>query len=229
MRVFHFISIALLAGAFCFPASASTALSLQPGIGTRGEQHSVPAVLQSDQNVVAVQFEVGYQSGSLKGGGTALATGQTNHLASASIVGGAKTRVVLYSPANAKLQNGLLADLLFQVVSNAPPGTTALNLSNAIFSDANGNRITGASLGSSTFSIFLNSTAAFDSIVMSNSGVVEFHVKNAGTLTLLIEASADLMTWTQVGEATAVNGQITFQDPSAAQFRHRFYRLIEKP
>src|SRR5688500_15555548 len=91
------ILVATLAVCSCSAAWGATVLSLGSGGGKAGGQGKVSTSLQTDQIIVAAQYEVLYQGGSLLGALATIAPGQSNHLATASSLSGGKSRVVLYS------------------------------------------------------------------------------------------------------------------------------------
>jgi hypothetical protein len=54
---------------------------------------------------------------------------------------------------------------------------------------------------------------------------VGFRITGLEGRTYIIQASTNLVHWEKLSTNTAVRGFINFTDPSASNFRQRFYRL----
>ncbi len=80
-------------------------------------------------------------------------------------------------------------------------------------------------------------SALFDAIIggqiggffRSADGTVNFRITGLEGRNYTIQASTDLVNWTDTGKATVADGTIQFTDPNAAGFRQRFYRLKSAP
>jgi hypothetical protein len=189
-----------------------------------GSTISVPASLSSDTNIVAAQYDVLFNSTALNSSDSTPGNVQPNHSVSSSLVSPTARRVVLYSSANAALTNGVLANLIFSVATNAPLGVTSLTLTNVIFSNAQGNRVQPVTLVPGLITIS-PAPGIFDSVVLSTNGVVQFQITGTPNISYIIQASANLQQWTDASTNIAIGGIINFVDPQANQFRYRFYRV----
>ncbi|SRR5712692_10961812 len=80
-------------------------------------------------------------------------------------------------------------------------------------------------------------SALFDAIIggqigsffRSADGTVAFQITGLEGRNYTVQASTDLVNWTDIGAATTTAGTIQFTDPNAASFRQRFYRLKSAP
>jgi len=64
-----------------------------------------------------------------------------------------------------------------------------------------------------------------ETLDVSSGGQLTIQVGGTDSTAIDVFASTDLRSWTRLGTATPVGGQITLQDPTAAGRQQRFYRL----
>lgn len=223
-------AVALLATSLTLGLTkGDSTLSLGHTNGLTGTAIALPIQLQSDAKIVSVQYDVLFNGASL---GPALATSGnavSDHLINFSAPGPGRQRVVVYSPTNAQLTNGILANLVLSIATNAPVGVTTITLTNAILANAQGLRVQPVSLLPGSLTISLALTARLGSIVLSTNGQAHFQITGAEGREYIVQASTNLVNWISLDPATVSNGVINFVDSSARSFAYRFYRALVKP
>jgi Cohesin domain len=192
--------------------------------GVPGASVSVATMIASDTNVVAVQYDIVFNPATLISTDATAGGAQPNHQVASALVNQSTRRMVLYSPANAALTNGVLANLVFTIASNAPPGVSSLLITNAIFANAQGNQVQPGGLASG-FVLSLAAPARFGSIFLSTNGAVQFQVFGSISQAYVIQASTNLLQWINVSTNTSLNGEIDFTDNNGGRFGYRFYRV----
>ena len=215
--------VVVLVAGFCSSFGAPQ-LSVGNTNGVPGASVSVASTIATDVNVVAVQYDIVFNPATLSSTDATAGSNQPNHLVASALLNPSTRRVVLYSAADAALTNGVLANLVFSIVSNAPPGVSSVLVTNAILADAQGNRVQPGGLASG-FVLSLAAPARFGSILLSTNGAVQFQVFGSSSQAYVIQASTNLQQWIDVSTNTSVAGEIDFTDTSSGRFRNQFYRV----
>src|SRR5262249_29913827 len=190
-----------------------------------GSSVSVANSLSSNTNIVAVQYDVLFNASLLSSDSVVAGNVLNGHVLASSLLNPQTRRVVLYSMSNAQLTNGILANLVFSIATNAPVGSSSLILTNAIFANARGDRVAPVSLLPGSVTISLTTPARFGTILLSTNGTVQFDIIGTPNLTYIIQASTNLTQWLDVSTNVATGGTINFTDYNAIQFPYRFYRV----
>jgi hypothetical protein len=204
-------------------------LSIGSNTGSPGSTVSVPSSLSSDTNVVAVQYDVLFNSTNLNSDAPVAGNAQAGSVIASSLLNPGTRRVVLYSPANAALTNGILANLLFSIATNAPAGVSSLTLTNVIFANAQAGRVQSPTLVPGIVTVSLTAPARFGTILLSTNGAVQFNVLGADNLAYVIQTSTNLMQWVDLSTNVVTGGAINFTDTNVSHFRYRFYRVRTGP
>ncbi len=204
-------------------------LSIGSTTGNPGSTVSVPSSLSSDTNVVAVQYDVLFNSTNLNSDAPVAGTAQAGSVIASSLLNPGTRRVVLYSPTNAALTNGILANLVFSIATNAPAGVTSLTLTNVIFANAQAARVQSPTLVPGFVTVSLTAPARFGTILLSTNGAVQFNVLGIDTVTYVIQTSTNLMQWVDLSTNVVSGGAINFTDTNVSHFRYRFYRVRTGP
>jgi hypothetical protein len=207
-----------------FSSYCAPQVSIGSNSGVPGASVSLPSSLSSDTNIVAVQYDIIFNPATLSSTGADTGGAQPNHVVATALLNQATRRVVLYSPSNVSLTNGLLANLVFSIATNAPPGVSSVLITNAIFANAQAAQIQPAGL-TSGFVLTLAAPARFGSILLSTNGLVQFQVFGSFNQAYVIQASTNLLQWTDVSTNTSVVGEIDFTDNTTSRFRYKFYRV----
>lgn len=210
-------------------AGANSTISVGSANESPGVAATLPVQIQSDAKIVAAQYDVLFDGTTLTSAVAAGGNAVSDHLITFSAPTPGKQRVVVYSPTNAQLTNGLLANLVLSIATNAPAGITTVTLTNAILANAQGLRVEPVSLlpGSLTVSLALN--ARLGSIVLSTNGQAHFQITGAAGREYIVHASTNLVNWTSFDPVAVSNGVIHFVDLTARSFAYRFYRVVLKP
>ncbi len=215
--------VILLVAGICSSFGAPQ-LSVGNTNGVPGAAVSVASRIAGDTNIVAAQYDIVFNPATLNSTDATAMGAQPNHLVASALLNQSTRRVVLYSPANAALTNGVLANLVFSIASNAPPGVSSVLITNAILANAQGNQVQPAGLASG-FVLSLAAPARFGSIFLSTNGAVQFQVFGSISQAYVIQASTNLQQWINVSTNTSLNGEIDFTDSNSGRFGYRFYRV----
>ena len=172
----RFATIAALALALAGSSAAGQELSLGTGSADQGETVEIPLTYVGNGAVVALQVDVSFDADVL---GAPTATGGAalgGHVLRSAEVSPGRFRMVVYSPGNAALGNGMLARLSFSVKDDAPVGSSALAFSAAVLGNAAAVRVTPASLTSGSVTVTSASTLgveSFGTVADTGDGVLE--------------------------------------------------------
>jgi len=224
---YHLLCVAFL---FWTPARAGPALNVGDASGVAGSTVIVPNYFTTDTNIVALQYDLIYDPSILTAGPSVGADALANHLLDSSSFGPGIRRVLVYSLTNARLTNGVLADHILFIATGAPDATTSITLTNAIFSNAQGAKVEPEGLlGGSLLIVSLATPARLGSLLLSTNGHVQFEVTGAENRRYLIQASTNLIQWTDLSTIVAAAGAVELTDSTATNSSYRFYRAVLVP
>ncbi len=69
-------------------------------------------------------------------------------------------------------------------------------------------------------------TATVSGFTREADGTIQFSVAGDGNTIYVIQASTDLVNWTEVGIVVSASGTVRFKDPDGATYPNRFYRAV---
>ena len=199
-------------------------MSIGPTSGAPGAIASVPVSVTIDTNVVSFQFDLLYATNYLTPGapvgGNALADQQ---LASAVVSPGV-FRVLGFSFSNSPITNGVLAYVPFAIAGNAPDHDEGLVLSNALLVSAQASVVPFTLNSNAILSITV--PPHFSAIYPTNAGARHLELTGTTGRVYVVQSATNLVSpqWIPLTTNTDVTGVLRFDDVSASNFPHRFYR-----
>lgn len=114
-------------------ANADTRLSLGSRSGNAGDALSTPIEVASDEGLVGLQLDIGYVAEDVSLTGIVEAELATDHVVrSAELVAG-QSRLLVYSPTNTVLPNGVIANAGLDLLNGFESGSNAFNVSKIRF------------------------------------------------------------------------------------------------
>ena len=222
---------ATLAGVFslCWlmtlDAIAGPELTVGNVTGQIGSTVSVPVSFQSDSNVVALSFDLVFDAARLSSGAAVGGNALAGHLVdSAETISGTR-RVVIYSLANAPLKNGTLINIPMTISEIGGLGVTTISVTNATFANLSASSVAPTRLTAGTLTIAPVSVR-LGAIAFSNNGVVQFELSGVQGRQYVVQASTNLVDWTNLQTNVANTATALFTDPAVANFKQRFYRAL---
>jgi hypothetical protein len=210
------------------PAGAAPTLGGGSSTNLAGTSLTVPFSFTGASNVVALQFDVSFDSNKVTTMAASAGAATGSHTLDSELLSNSVRRVVVYSLTNGFLQNGVIVNAPLGISALALEDATGLFITNAILSDSNGQPVTPVTLVPGSVYISTALPARFSTILYSPSGVVQFLATGGNQRQYLIQASFDLVNWDTIGSVTAVNGLLSFTDETG-EFTRRFYRAILSP
>lgn len=132
-RIATFALALVLASA---PAWSVQELTLGTVSASRGQNAEVPLSLLGDGAAVALQVDVAFDPAVLGAPSVAGGVALGGHAVRSGVVAPGRLRVVIYSPANAVLGNGVLARLSFPVGASAPVGESPVTFAATLLGNA---------------------------------------------------------------------------------------------
>lgn len=187
----------------------------------------VPVSYESDVPAVAIQFDVQFDPARLVSAPTLLGGLASDHLVVSSEPTPGTRRVVVYSPENSPLPNGVLLDLQFLPLAQSPDGPVSLVPANVIVVGKGPVSITPVVALPGTFTI--GTPARFGSVTVSPAGLVELELTGPVGATFALQRSPDLNQWTSIAtNAIPPGGVLHATDPSAVGAAARFYRAVQR-
>lgn len=118
------------------PAWSVQELALGTVSAPRGQNAEVPLSFLGDGSAVALQVDVAFDPAALGAPSVAGGAALGGHAVRSGVVAPGRLRVVIYSPANAPLGNGVLARLAFPVQGTAPVGESPVTFASTLLGDA---------------------------------------------------------------------------------------------
>jgi len=204
-------------------ASAQTSLSVGNVPGYPGATVTVPVNLRRGGNVVATQFDVAFNPGKVSALEVLRGERLTNHVIRSRQIAPGVERVLIYSLNNAKLPatNATAASLPFTVSPTEYVSSGPLTPQNVILAQADGAAATPVSVNSGT--IFVRPVNPLPN------GSVQFFLPSAPDEIYAIQASTNLVEWTDISTNTASSLFLDLLDPDALLYPIRFYRWRREP
>ena len=222
----HLASVARVLGFGCVVFASFTgrlysqsALTVGTVQGYPGVSVQVPVLASSVSNVTAAQFEVAYDATKVSAGASGIGFRLTNHVIRSREISPGVQRVLIYSLANTMVgrSNTLAANIPFAVspserVSSGPivPGNVMLALPNAT---------AVAPIATTPGEIYIVPT------LMLPDGTAQFFFPSQPGSNYVVQASLNLVDWTNLSTNTATSDFLDLVDLDAVLYPWRFYRL----
>jgi uncharacterized repeat protein (TIGR01451 family) len=103
--------------------------------GNAGSTVSLPIDLSTDQAIVALQLDLTFAASVVTPTGATIGGSASNHLIASASAGGGY-RIVIYSPTNAALASGRLANVSISIAGGAPMQTVPIGIQAVVLSNA---------------------------------------------------------------------------------------------
>lgn len=137
-----YLSTALVVVAMSAVGRADT-LFLNKSEGLPGDLINADVKLLNERRIVGMQFDLKIPAGQAIPGGAFLSGDTERHRVSSRVVGD-KLKVVVHSPTNAELPSAEVLSIPLTLATSSPAGGPAFTVENLIFTNAAGQRISGA-------------------------------------------------------------------------------------
>jgi hypothetical protein len=214
--------IGLLALASAGPTLAAPSAALPFDGVARGYSLTNVVTLHSTNNLAGFQCEVLFDDSRLVcTNAPTLMSGPAGVVVDGALLQPGLYRLLAYSPAGEALTNDVICSLTFSALTNAVSGQVPLAAVTVHFGDANAAVISTGTVGNGLF--LVGDAFGF----MPGGGRAQF----CGTTgsNYLIQASANLTSWTGISTNAATNGLEWIMDPNALVLSKRFYRSVTTP
>lgn len=185
----------------------------------------VPITLAGGAGVSAVQFDATFDAGIFASAGAAAGGALAGHLIVTKLAAPDRLRVIVYSPTNGPIANGIVIHLPFIIASAAPTGSSSIELSNVIFSDNRGARITGSS-GNGSITVSPGEPPKLEALMLALNGDVSFMLTGVPGQSYILQRSSDLVNWSPFSTNVVLTGSLQVQD-LRPNVPYRFYRAAE--
>ena len=218
----------LLLTAFA-PLSDGSNLNVATVNAFQGGTFYVPVSLSGAPAGVATQFDLLYNSASLTAGVVQAGDAAGDHFVLSSQVTNGVIRVLIYSPNNSPLTNGIVAYVPFSVVAGTLNALLPITLTNTLVAAADASPVTNLN-GSGGLLIGQTRVANFGVPVLARpSGLIQFQLSGIEGQKYVIQASVDLQVWINLQTNIATQATISFTDLNTTNFPQRFYRAMISP
>jgi hypothetical protein len=213
-----------LAGAA--PVSAAPALSASPVSALRESVASAPINITGAAGIVAVQFDLVYDAGFISAGTLTPGTALHGHIIVPNKISADRLRVIIYSPQNAPLTDGVAASVALTISTLAPLGPTTLRLEGVLFSNASAQPIAGTA-SNGTMTIAPAFPPRLDTLTRAQNGNVSFLLTGSSGTSYVLQNSSDLLNWNPFSTNFLSGASLLINDSTLGVSR-RFYRALEE-
>lgn len=216
----HLLAVLTLAFALA-DARAETRLSAGVLRGFPGATVEVPLRLKLDSNappvVVALQADLRFDAGRAQPAVASRGGAASNHFVISRTAAAGVYRLLIYSPANRSLTNGVVASIPFTIASGSGLANVPLTFSNVVVSGPVGGSV--------------NVARSDGAIVMSQvyrgpDGTVDYYLNVQPDQRYVIQASTNLVNWENVSTNESPDTLLFLVDQDAPNHPHRFYRAL---
>ena len=216
------MTLLLVAGAQA--ALAIPRLTVGTVRGFPGNTVEVPVTLRYGtndlRNVVALQADVVFESVGLSDGLPAGGPIFVRHLLASSAPVTGTRRLLVYSPENAALTNGVVATIPFTVAPKEYRNFT-LTLSNVVLARADGSQVSGTNVNG-----FIGVSQVFLAPDGHADGFLNVPTNTGPEACWVVQSSSDLVAWTNLSTNSAAGNLLEFRDAQAGGFPQKFYRAV---
>jgi hypothetical protein len=220
-------SLLCCACAAALRAYAGPQLELGTTSGASGTTAVLPLTFQSSSNVVAAQFDLRYSLPTVTGQAPALLQSVPDlTIASAQIAAGVQ-RLLIYSRSGSPWPDSLQLNIPCAIATNAAPGSAAVTLANALFSDSQARSISADRLGAGAISIVGAVGPHFQSVQLAPDGTLELQFTGQPGRRYVLQTSPDLRVWLPIRTNAAPAGIVVVTDRPTG--RQLFYRAAQVP
>ena len=140
-------------------------------------------------------------------------------LASSAPVTGTR-RLLVYSPENAFLTNGVVASIPFTVAPKEYRNFM-LTLSNVVMARADGSQVSGTNMNG-----FIGVSQVFVAPDGHADGFLNVPTNAGPEACWVVQSSPDLVAWTNLSTNSAAGNLLEFRDAQAAGYPQKFYRAV---
>src|SRR5205085_2973183 len=168
------------------------------------------------QNVVALQADIVFDQNGLGSGNPTRGPALRNHSVATSVPGTGVRRVLIYSPDNSTLTNGVIANVPFTLA----PGQArnfSLTLANVILAYANGTQADAS---------VISGGIAVTPVYVQADGNADFYLSVLADQPFSIQASTNLTDWVELTNVVTTGSLFIHLDTEAHRYPYRFYRAI---
>lgn len=220
LKILPFVAILLWFGLVLQSASGLPKLSVATVRGFPGNTVDVPVLLNYGsndlQNVVALQADIVFDQSGL-GSGTPTPGGSLrNHALATSLPGVGVRRVLVYSPNNAALSNGVVASLPFTLAAGQARNFNLI-LENVILAYADGTQAPAT---------VTSGGIAVTPVYVQADGSADFYLSVLADQPFSIQASTNLSDWVELTNVVTTGSLFIHIDTEARRYPYRFYRAI---
>ena len=212
----------MVAGAQVAPATPRLTVGTQRGFP--GNTVEVPVTLRYGTNdlrdVVAFQADVLFEAVGLSDGTPAGGSILVRHLLASSAPVTGTRRLLVYSPENAALTNGVVASIPFTVAPKEYRNFT-LTLANVVLARADGSQVFGSNVNG-----FIGVSQVFVAPDGHADGFLNVPTNTGPEACWVVQSSSDLVAWTNLSTNSAAGNLLEFRDAQAGGFPHKFYRAV---
>jgi hypothetical protein len=214
------IALLLTVLATCGLQAGST-FSIESTRGYAGTSVTVPITLRGQTNVVALQADILFDQARLspQGASPGNATADDSVLSSSSPAPGVQ-RLILYSLGSAPMIDGVVVALNFATMPAANQNALRLSLSNVLLVTASPVVVPSTNR---------NGAIVINPIYIATNRETGFILAARAGQTNIIQASTDLIEWSDIGRVVTESTALEFTDTNAPAFLRRFYRAIPEP
>lgn len=221
-----YLLVFALAAISLVPVLGQTRLEVISRATPAGAMVSVPILLQSTQAVVAIQFDLVYDSGQLSSDNAIPSPdlAQAFRVRSSEPARG-RRRVVVYSQDNRPIPAITFVSIPLTVFEGVPRGVIPLVLTNVFPASIQATVVQPLAIASGSLIIGPTGPVEIGSVVFTTEGTFEIELTGVQGQQVTVEASTDLIRWDMLETFTASTDTFVFTDRAAANFTHRFYRM----
>ena len=220
LQILRLLAITLWFASVVQSASGRPKLSIATVRGFPGNTVEVPVLLNYGsnyfKNVVAVQADVVFDQSGLASGSPSGGTALRNHSVATSLPGGGVRRVLVFSPNNSALSNGIVASLPFTLAAGQARNFN-LTLANVVLAYADGTQANAD---------VISGGIAVTPVYVQADGNADFYLTVLTDQPFSIQASTNLVEWVELTNIVAAGSLFIHLDAEAHRYPYRFYRAI---
>lgn len=208
---------------------AGNELKLGKKVGLSGSTVWLPVTFTGGSNIVAAQFDVIFATNLFTSGAAVADPGLHSFTVDSNEIRQGARRIIIYSLPPLPLPSGQLLTLPFAIPPHLEPMAADFILTNAIFSNAQAQRVTDVALIGGSVAINPATSDRFSSVAYDPQGVLHLRFTGIDGQRYVFQTSSNLAVWTPLSTNTANGGQVNLSISNHPAAPHGFYRALQAP
>lgn len=190
-----------------------------------GTTIELPVLIDSTEDVAAVQFDLRYNMNRFASGTAQLPGALGDFEVRSRNLAPGTVRIIVFSRDNRPMPNAVFVSIPLDIFEGVPRGSNPMILENVVPANVTATLVDPLEVVSGNLVIGPVGPVSLGSVFYSPDGMFEVELSGVFGRQFTVDASENLTDWEPIFSGTAATDTFQFVDPDAGAFSRRFYRV----